>query len=206
MSQQPIVYIVDDDEGMLTSLAWLLGSVELESRCFQRGAAFLAAFDPTRTACIVLDVRMPTMSGWEVFEHIRDRRITAPVIFLTANGNIPMAVKAIQQGSFDFIEKPYDPQEMLDLVFRALRMASSAQENEEVQNAFKSRFEALSAREREVLREVVRGKRSKVIAHELGISCKTVDAHRSSIRDKFSSTSVAALVNEVLRHKPEWRE
>ncbi|WP_226998434.1 response regulator transcription factor [Tardibacter chloracetimidivorans] len=201
----PIVYVVDDDQGILTSLEWLLSSVQLECACFSDGAEFLDAFDNNRPSCIVLDVRMPAMSGFDVLDQIVDRRLTAPVIFVTANGNIPMAVKAMQQGCFNFIEKPYDPQKMLDLVFKALRIATSELEQTRDSHMFEARFDLLSNREKEILREVVKGKRSKVIAYEFGISCKTVDAHRSSIREKFQSTSLTSLVKEVLNFKPEWR-
>ena len=202
---EPIVYAVDDDQGILTSLEWLLKSVQLECACFSQGAEFLEAYDPGRPSCIVLDVRMPAMSGFDVLEEINKRKLTSPVIFVTANGNIPMAVKAIQQGSFNFIEKPYDPQEMLDLIFKALRTSTAELEQEKDFRTFEIRFNLLSAREKQILHEVVKGKRSKVIAHELGISCKTVDAHRSSIRDKFQSTSLTSLVKEVLSYKSEWR-
>lgn len=201
----PIVYAVDDDEGILNSLEWLLNSVQLECLCFSKGAEFLEAYDAGRPSCIVLDVRMPSMSGFDVLEEINRRRLTAPVIFVTANGNIPMAVKAMQQGSFNFVEKPYDPQEMLDLIFKALRTSTAELEQTKDFRMFEMRFNLLSNREKQILHEVVKGKRSKVIAHELSISCKTVDAHRSSIREKFQSTSLTSLVKEVLNYKPEWR-
>ena len=201
----PIVYAVDDDQGILTSLGWLLSSVQLECACYSNGAEFLEAFDASRPSCVVLDVRMPSMSGFDVLDRISERRLTAPVIFVTANGNIPMAVKAMSQGCFNFIEKPYDPQEMLDLIFKALRLATAELEQTRDSCKFENRFNLLSTREKQILHEVVKGKRSKVIAFELGISCKTVDAHRSSIRDKFQSTSLTALVKEVLNYKSEWR-
>ncbi|QIB64103.1 response regulator transcription factor [Kineobactrum salinum] len=202
----PLVYVVDDDEGMLDSVAWLLASVELECSCFQDGAAFLEAFDPERPSCVILDVRMPTMDGFELFDLIRKRRIIVPIIFVTANANVPMAVKAMQHGSFNFIEKPYVPQDLLDLISQALAKSETDLQQRKQKLDFLNRFQLLSNRELEVLREVVKGKQSKIIAHDLGISCKTVDAHRSSIREKFNSTSVAELVNEVLTHKREWCE
>lgn len=202
----PIVYVVDDDEGMLRSLKWLLSTVKMECACFQNGTAFLAAYSDERPSCVILDIRMPLIGGFEVFQRIRERKLPLPVIFVTANGTVPIAVEAIQHGAFDFIEKPYEPQEMLDLVFKALRAADAEYKLRAAHRGFAEKFALLSSREREVLREVVRGKRSKVIAYELGISCKTVDVHRTSIRVKFRATSVAALVNDVLSNLPEWRE
>lgn len=199
-----LVYVVDDDQGMLESLAWLLESVDVECRCFADGQTFLDELALDRPACLVLDVRMPNLGGFDVFQAVLDRRAPLPVIFVTANGDVPMAVRAMHKGAFDFIEKPYNPQEMLDLIFRALRAAQSGFEERSGRVAFMNKLAQLSTREREILREVVRGKHSKVIAHELGISCKTVDVHRTSIRDKFQNNSVAGLVKEVLTYLPDW--
>lgn len=202
----PIVCAIDDDEGMLTSLAWLLSGSNIESRCFQSVAAFLAAFDPDHPCCIVIDVRMPVMSGLDLYEIILERKITWPVIFVTANATLSMAVDAIKTGAFDFIEKPYNPIDMLALITRALAIAETDYARRLQNSGFDARFKSLSRREAEVLREVVRGKQSKIIAYELGISEKTVDVHRTSIRRKFRTPSVAALVNDVLSHIPEWRD
>lgn len=202
----PIVYVIDDDEGMLTSLAWLLSGSEIESRCFQSVESFLASFDPEQPCCIVIDIRMPVMTGLDLYEIILERKITWPVIFVTANGTLSMAVNAIKAGAFDFIEKPYNPSDMLALVTRALAVAEQDHARKLESGGFEARFQLLSRREAEVLREVVRGKQSKIIAYELGISEKTVDVHRTSIKRKFKTPSVAALVKDVLSHLPSWRE
>lgn len=202
----PIVFAIDDDEGMLTSLAWLLNGSRIESRCFQSVEAFLAAFNPNQPCCIVIDVRMPVMTGLDLYEIIQDRKITWPVIFVTANGTLSMAVNAIKTGAFDFIEKPYNPADMLELITRALAIAAQDHARKVQSSDFEARFQSLSRREVEVLREVVRGKQSKTIAYELGISEKTVDVHRTSIRRKFKTQSVAALVNDVLSNMPHWQE
>ena len=204
--RRPIVYAIDDDEGMLTSLAWLLNGSSIESRCFQSVEAFLAAFDPDQPCCIVIDVRMPVMTGLDLYEIILERRITWPVVFVTANATLSMAVEAIKTGAYDFIEKPYDPADMLALITRALGIAEQDHQRKQLSSGFDARLQSLSRRETEVLREVVRGKQSKIIAYELGISEKTVDVHRTSIRRKFKTPSVAALVNDVLSHIPDWRE
>jgi two-component system, LuxR family, response regulator FixJ len=202
---QPIVYAIDDDEGMLRSLAWLLDGSGIRSRCFQSVEAFLAAFDPDQPCCIVIDVRMPTVSGLDLYDIILKREITWPVIFVTANGTLSIAVNAIKAGAFDFIEKPYDPGELLALIVRALDLAKASFARRLRSGEFTTRMASLSRRELEILREVVRGKQSKIIAYEMGISEKTVDVHRTSIRRKFGTPSVAALVNDVLSYMPEWR-
>jgi FixJ family two-component response regulator len=201
----PIVYAVDDDKGMLTSLQWLVGSVKIECRVFTNGRDFLAGFDPDRASCLILDVRMPELSGFDVFQHLIERQIPIPVIFVTANADVPMAVRAMEKGALTFIEKPYNPQVILDLIHAALRTAERRLARKAQESQFSAKLSLLSHREREVLREVVRGKHSKVIAYELGISSKTVDIHRTSIRNKFRTNSVAALVKEVLTHLPDWR-
>ena len=205
-SVTPIVYAIDDDEGILTSLAWLLSGSDIESRCFQSAEAFLASFDPDRPCCIVIDVRMPLISGLDLYEIILERKIAWPVVFVTANGTLSMAVNAIKAGAFDFIEKPYDPADMMVLIRRALATAEQDYARKLEGGGFETRFQSLSRREVEVLHEVVRGKQSKIIAYELGISEKTVDVHRTSIKRKFKTPSVAALVKDVLNHMPSWRE
>ena len=202
----PIVYAIDDDEGMLTSLAWLLEGSGIESRCFQSVEAFLAAFDPDQPCCIVIDVRMPVITGLDLYEIILERKIAWPVIFVTANGTLSIAVNAMKAGAFDFIEKPYNPADILTLINRALAVAKQDYERKVQSGDFESRLGSLSPRELEILREVVRGKQSKIIAHELGISEKTVDVHRTSIRRKFKTPSVAALVKDVLSNIPDWRD
>jgi two-component system, LuxR family, response regulator FixJ len=203
---KPIVFAIDDDEGMLTSLAWLLSGSGIESRCFQSVGAFLAAFDPNQPCCIVIDVRMPVMTGLDLYDIILERKIVWPVIFVTANATLAMAVNAIKTGAFDFIEKPYNPADMLVLITKALAIAAQDHARKLQGSDFDARFQSLSRRETEVLREVVRGKQSKTIAFELGISEKTVDVHRTSIRRKFKTQSVAALVNDVLSHIPDWQD
>ena len=202
---EPVVYIVDDDEGMQTSLAWLLASARISTRCFGSGHAFLEEFDPEQPCCIIIDVRMPGMDGLELFDIIQEQQLGWPVIFVTANGQLAMAVNAIRAGAFHFIEKPYDPGEMLDLVKAALQAADDGHSQALGSQTFFDRFNALTPRECEILREVVSGKQSKNIAFDLGISERTVDVHRTNIRRKMQLSSVAALVNLVLRYKPDWR-
>ncbi|KXU86112.1 LuxR family transcriptional regulator [Caballeronia megalochromosomata] len=197
-SSAPVVYIVDDDNGMRTSLAWLLDSVGVKSEGFANAAEFLRAFDVSRPACLVLDVRMPETSGFDVQAELNRRGATLPIIFVSGHGDIPMSVRALQHGAIDFVEKPYNSQQMLDRVQRAMKLATQRHAKGERQRELRERVESLTAREKEVLRGVIEGKASKRIATDLSISVKTVDVHRASIKDKLGAASIAALVRDVL--------
>ncbi|KMZ13173.1 Nitrogen regulation protein NR(I) [Candidatus Burkholderia humilis] len=195
----PIVYIVDDDNGMRTSLAWLLESVGIASQGFVSAADFLQAFDANVPACLALDVRMPGASGFDVQQALNRRGATLPIIFVSGHGDIPMSVRALQQGAIDFVEKPYHSQQMLERIQRALTLASQRHAKEMRQRTLRERVDSLTAREKEVLRGLIEGKPSKVISTELSISVKTVDVHRASIKEKLGAVSVATLVRDVLQ-------
>jgi FixJ family two-component response regulator len=160
----PIVYIVDDDSGMRTSLAWLLESVGVKSAGFANASEFLAAFDVGIPACLVLDVRMPEQSGFDVQAELNRRGATLPIIFVSGHGDIPMSVRALQNGAIDFVEKPYNSQQMLDRVQRALKLAAQRNVAAQKQRELRKRIDSLTAREMEVLRGVIDGKGSKRIA------------------------------------------
>ena len=193
-----IVYIVEDDEAMRSSLLWLVESVGLTVRAFANASDFLEAHDPTRPGCLVLDVRMPGMGGFELQEALESARATLPIIFVSGHGDVPMSVRAMKKGAFDFIQKPFNSQTMLDCIQAALREGASRFERRREQLVVEAKLAQLSPRERSVLDKVVEGKSSKQIAHELGISSKTVDVHRASIREKFAVKSVAELIKMVL--------
>ncbi|MFM0238557.1 response regulator transcription factor [Paraburkholderia phytofirmans] len=197
-SLAPIVYIVDDDSGMRTSLAWLLESVGVKSAGFANASEFLRAFDADVPACLVLDVRMPEQSGFDVQAELNRQGVTLPIIFVSGHGDIPMSVRALQNGAIDFVEKPYNSQQMLDRVQSALKLASQRHVAGQKQRELRKRIESLTAREKEVLRGVIDGKGSKRIASDLSISVKTVDVHRASIKDKLGAASIAMLVREVM--------
>jgi FixJ family two-component response regulator len=197
-SPAPVVYIVDDDNGMRTSLAWLLESVGVKSEGFANAAEFLRAFDVSRPACLVLDARMPETSGFDVQAELNRRGATLPIIFVSGHGDIPMSVRALQHGAIDFVEKPYNSQQMLDRVQRAMKLATQRHAKDQRQRELRERVESLTAREKEVLRGVIEGKASKRIASDLSISVKTVDVHRASIKDKLGAASIATLVRDVL--------
>ncbi|MGN6667833.1 MAG: response regulator transcription factor [Trinickia sp.] len=198
MVPAPVVYIVDDDTGMRTSLAWLLESVGIKSIGFGDPVEFLDAFDESVPACLVLDVRMPERSGFDVQTELNRRGAKVPTIFVSGHGDIPMSVRAMQNGAIDFIPKPYNSQQMLDRVQSAIKVALQNHAAERKRSELRQRIQSLTAREKEVLRGVIDGKGSKRIAADLSISVKTVDVHRSSIKEKLGAESIAMLVRDVV--------
>jgi FixJ family two-component response regulator len=194
----PLVYIVDDDNGMRTSLAWLLESVGIRSQGFVNAADFFRAFDVNVPGCLVLDVRMPETSGFDVQEELNRRGATLPIIFVSGHGDIPMSVRALQQGAIDFVEKPYNSQQMLERVQRAMKLATQRHAKDVRLRELRERLNSLTTREKEVLRGLIDGKASKRIASDLSISVKTVDVHRASVKEKLGAVSIATLVRDIL--------
>ncbi|MCJ1887206.1 response regulator [Pseudomonas sp. LA21] len=197
-TRKPVVYIVDDDKDLRTSLAWLLESVSVQALCFAGADEFLAHYDPDLPACLVVDVRMPETSGFQLQEILNERGIALPTLFVSAHGDIPMSVKAMKNGAIDFVEKPYNPQQMLERIQAALKDAVQVHAGATQRQHLQSKLDLLTGREREVLGMVIDGKASKVIARELNISVKTVDVHRTKIKEKMGVSSIAMLVREVL--------
>lgn len=194
----PLVYIVDDDEAMRTSLAWLLSSVSIRTECFSGADMFLKAYDPCSMSCLVLDARMPEVSGFQLQEQLNARGISLPVIFVSGHGDIPMSVRALHNGAVDFFEKPYNSQQMLERIQKTLKSAAASQQSRARRLEFRARLKMLTRREREVLDQVIVGASSKVIARELNISVKTIDVHRASIKEKLGCQSTASLVRDML--------
>jgi two-component system response regulator FixJ len=192
--RKPTVYIVDDDDGMRRALSVLMTTVGFEPTAFARPDEFLAKFDPNRPACLVLDVRMPGMSGLEVQQHLNRSGAMLPVILITGHGDIPMAVQAMKDGAFDFLQKPFRDQDLLDRINAALKLDAENRANVERHADLKQRYESLTPREREVMSLVVDGKANKVIAIDLGLSERTVEIHRANVMDKMGARSVAHLV------------
>ena len=191
----PVIYVVDDDDALRDSLRWLLESAGYRVADFSSTEPFLDAFEPGAAACLLLDVRMPGMSGIELQEQLlrRDQRI--PIIFITGHGDVPMAVGAIKRGAFDFIEKPFRDDELLARIRSAIAVECRGTAQ---QQAAASRLATLSRRERDVMEGAVAGKPNKIIADELGISIKTVEAHRARMMGKLGVSSIAELVRLVL--------
>ena len=196
---EPKVHIVDDDDAMRDSLKWLLESRGLEVELYSSGEAFLAAFNSGFCGCLVLDVRMPGMNGMDLYEQLKARNSTLPVIFITGHGDVPMAVSALKKGAADFIEKPFNDQDMLRLIESCLKQDRAAAAKRAENASVAQRLESLTQREREVLGLIVAGKLNKQIADELGISIKTVEVHRSRVMEKMGASSVAELVQLVLK-------
>jgi FixJ family two-component response regulator len=194
-----VVYVVDDDRELCDSLAWLLGSVDIDAVCFRDARSFLDSYTADRPACLVLDVRMPDVGGFGVQEALNRGGSTIPIVFVSAHGDLRMSVRALQNGAVDFLEKPYDPQQMLDVVQAALRTARERFALQARQRELLARLDGLTARELEVLNLVVDGVPSKQIAGRLSISVKTVDVHRTRIREKTGAESIAILVRDVFR-------
>lgn len=195
------VHIVDDDEAMRDSLKWLLESRGLKVELYESGEAFLQAYDSSFCGCLVLDIRMPGMSGLDLYEQLQARSSTLPVIFITGHGDVPMAVSALKKGAADFIEKPFNDQEMLRLIQSCLEQDRNAAARRAESASVAQRLDRLTQREREVLQLVVAGKLNKQIADELGISIKTVEVHRSRVMQKTGTNSVAELVQLTLRNR-----
>lgn len=191
------VYVVDDDEAIRHSLELLIGAVGLNVRVFSDAASFLDAFDPALRGCIVADLSMPGMNGLEMQERLNDLNCRMPIVFLSGHGDVPAAVRALQRGAVDFLEKPFDPRLLLETIEQAVEMDSKRRAAAEKKAEIDSRINSLTPREREIVTLVADGKSSKVIATDLGISERTVELHRSHIMKKMSARSVADLVRMI---------
>ena len=192
------VFIIDDDDAVRDSLAMLLRSVELPVETFDSGVGFLERYRPEIAGCIVLDIRMPKMSGIEVQQRLRELGCRVPVIFITGHGDIPMAVQAIKEGAADFIQKPFRDQDLLDRIHAALA-ENTRQRSEDTQRAsLQSCYDSLTEREREVMGMVVAGKANKVIALDLNLSQRTVEIHRARVMEKMQARSLADLVKMAI--------
>ena len=192
------VYIVDDDDALRDSLAWLLDGVGYETRCFESAEQFMEAYSDEMAGCLLLDVRMPGMSGLELFERLRELHATLPVIFITGHGDVPMAVAALKRGAVDFIEKPFNDEDMLQLVEQCLAAELESRSRRQQDAEISRRLEKLTQREREVLELIIAGKLNKQIADQLGISIKTVEVHRARVMEKMGARSLAELVQNVM--------
>ncbi|MDH3509273.1 MAG: response regulator transcription factor [Gammaproteobacteria bacterium] len=193
-----IVYIVDDDEAVRDSLCFLLKSVGIVGHGFSSGNEFLNAYDADWQGCILLDIRMPGISGMEVQRQLSERSCSLPIIFITGHGDIPMAVEAMHLGAYDFIQKPFHDQDLLDRIQQALATYRESQDELTLKNEVQERYEKLTPREREVMEAVVRGHANKVIAMDLELSQRTVEIHRARVMEKMQARSLASLVKYSL--------
>lgn len=194
----PLALIIDDDDAIRDALAWLLKSRGVPSRSWPSGEAFLADYSPALRGCLILDIRMGGMSGTELFDELLARQCPLPVIFLTGHGDIPLAVSTLKQGAFDFVEKPFNDNELVDRVLRAME-ADALREAARASSAeVEARAAQLTSREREVMELIVEGLFNKVIADRLGIAVRTVEVHRARVFEKMGVRSAVELV-QVLR-------
>ena len=194
MNPDRVVYVVDDDDAVRNAVRLLFRTADLEVETFPSAAAFLAQADLERRCCLLLDIRMPGMTGSDLHDELRGRGVRAPVIFITGHGDIPMAVEAMRKGAYDFIEKPFDDEQLLGQVLNALEEFVEAPEPVSLP--------ILSARQRAVLDRVLAGKPNRQIAGELAISLKTVEFHRARIMQKFGVRTAAELFRRCLGSPP----
>jgi two-component system response regulator DctR len=197
-NRKPVVCVVDDDEAMRDSIACLLESVDLPSRQFADARSFIEFCDARLQGCILLDIRMPGMSGMELLEHLKTNGIALPVIIITGHGDVPLAVRALKLGAFDFVQKPFSANDLLDRVRAALLQVEQDSRKHRSREELRNHFDALTGREREIMELVVAGDSSKMIGMKLGISSRTVDIHRSNIMRKLNIRTVAELVQSRL--------
>lgn len=202
MSDAATVFIVDDDQEVRHALKLLLESVGLQVACFESSHAYLEQFNSEKPGCLILDVRMPGMSGLDLQVRLNEERLHPPIIIITGHGDVPMAVRAVQAGAMNFLQKPFNDQLLLDSVYRAIE--KDAQQRGEVSrlDEIQSRYERLTPREREVLQQIVAGKRNKLIAADLGVSQSTVEAHRAKVMEKMEADSLSELMRMMLTLEP----
>jgi FixJ family two-component response regulator len=198
-----VVFIVDDDDAVRESLEFLMKSINQPAESYASAKDFLAAYHPDKPGCLLLDIRMPGMSGIELQEELKRREAHIPIIFITGHGDVPMAVKAIQAGAADFIQKPFRDQELIDRIREVL--VDDAQERAErlERSEILHRMSTLTEREREVMEQVVVGKANKVVAIDLSVSQRTVEIHRANVMEKMKAKSLAQLVRLVMRARGE---
>lgn len=194
---EPLVYVVDDDEAVRDSLTLLLKAVGLTGRAYGSAAEFLDAYDPEQHGCLVADIRMPGMSGLDLQAELNERGAPIPLVFITGHGDVPMAVGAMKSGALDFIEKPFRDQDLLDRVHQALGWDKERRTENLETLAIRERLATLTPRETEVMERVVQGQANKVIAMDLGVSQRTVEIHRARVMEKMAVRSVAKLVRAV---------
>ena len=191
---QSVVHIVDDDEAVRDSISMLLDTVAIAHRLYGSAVEFLDAYGAGTRGCLVLDIRMPEMTGLELQEELNRRGIGLPIIFITGHGDIPMAVEAMRRGALDFIRKPFAEDDLLDRIKEALVRDAEAQVERSALDDLQQRYATLSPRELEVFARVADGQANKVVAIELGISERTVEIHRAQVMQKMGARSLAQLV------------
>jgi len=192
------VYVVDDDEGVRDSLQWLLEGKDYRVRCYDSAETFLSRYDPREVACLIVDIRMGGMTGLELQDRLIERKSPLPIVFITGHGDVPMAVNTMKKGAMDFIQKPFQEEALLTLVERMLEQARESFNEHQNTASREALLAKLTSREAQVLERIVAGRLNKQIADDLGISIKTVEAHRANIMEKLNANTVADLLKIAL--------
>ena len=192
------VYVVDDDEGVRDSLQWLLEGKDYRVRCYDSAETFLSRYDAREVACLIVDIRMAGMTGLELQDKLVERKSPLPIVFITGHGDVPMAVTTMKKGAMDFIQKPFQEEALSNLVERMLEQARAAFAGHQQSASRDALLAKLTTRETQVLERIVAGRLNKQIADDLGISIKTVEAHRANIMEKLNANTVADLLKIAL--------
>ena len=192
------VYVVDDDEGVRDSLQWLLEGKDYRVRCYDSAETFLSRYDAREVACLIVDIRMAGMTGLELQDRLVERKSPLPVVFITGHGDVPMAVDTMKKGAMDFIQKPFQEEALVNLVERMLEQAKDTFSEHQQSASRDALLAKLTSREAQVLERIVAGRLNKQIADDLGISIKTVEAHRANIMEKLNANTVADLLKIAL--------
>ena len=192
------VYVVDDDEAVRDSLQWLLEGKDYRVRCFDSAESFLSRYDPREVACLIVDIRMAGMTGLDLQDRLIERKSPLPIVFITGHGDVPMAVESMKKGALDFIQKPFNEDALVNLVERMLDVARQSFAGYQQAASREALLAKLTSREAQVLERIVAGRLNKQIADDLGISIKTVEAHRANIMEKLGANTVADLLKIAL--------
>lgn len=192
------VYVVDDDEAVRDSVQWLLEGQDFRVRSFESSEVFLARYDPREVACLIVDIRMDGMSGLELQDRLIERNSPLPIAFITGHGDVPLAVDTMKKGALDFIQKPFKEEQLVPLVERMLEQARASFAEQQQAASRDALLAKLTGRESQVLERIVAGRLNKQIADDLGISIKTVEAHRANIMEKLGANTVADLLKIAL--------
>ena len=192
------VYVVDDDEAVRDSLQWLLEGKDYRVRCFDSAESFLSRYDAREVACLIVDIRMGAMNGLELQNRLLEQQSPLPIVFITGHGDVPMAVDTMKKGAMDFIQKPFKQDQLVGLVERMLEHAKDSFSDHQLAISRDALLSKLTLRESQVLERIVAGRLNKQIADDLGISIKTVEAHRANIMEKLNANTVADLLKTAL--------
>ncbi len=201
MNDKNTVFVVDDDQAMRSSLKWLIESVGMSVETYSSADEFIREYYPGRAGCLLLDIRMPGMSGLELQEHFVQHQIKIPIIIITGHGDVPMAVRAMKAGAVDFIEKPFNDELLLESIRNALLLDVEQRSTQSERAEIATRLAHLTPREHEVMEMVTDGRSNKEIAVTLGVSAKTVEAHRARVMEKMQADSLAGLVKMAMLAK-----